>query len=70
VLYEVHVSRGRGKIELEGNVLKVHTRAEMVANRANVDVIHQISKFFSVDPGRVRILRGSRSRNKIIEITE
>ena len=68
--YEVHVSRGTAGIERDGNILRVHTRQEMIANRANIDVIRQLAKYFSVDPASIRIISGARSRRKVIEIPD
>ena len=68
--YEVRVSRGTAKIEKEGNILKVHTKQHMIANRANIDVIRQLAKYFSVDPATIRIISGARSRRKVIEIPD
>ena len=68
--YEVHVSRGTAGIERDGNILRVHTRQEMIANRANIDVIRQLAKYFSVDPASIRIISGARSRRKVIEISD
>ncbi len=68
--YEVHVSRGTAGIERDGNILRVHTRQEMIANRANIDVIRQLAKYFSVDPESIRIISGARSRRKVIEISD
>ena len=68
--YEVHVSRGTAGIERDGNILRVHTRQEMIANRANIDVIRQLAKYFSVDPESIRIISGARSRRKVIEIPD
>lgn len=66
--YEVHVSRGTPRVEKEGNILKVHTRQDMIANKANVDVIRQLAKYFAVDPASIHLLSGARSRRKVIEI--
>ncbi len=68
--YEVHVSRGTAGIERDGNILRVHTRQDRIANRANVDVIRQLAKYFSVDPASIRIISGARSRRKVIEIPD
>ncbi|MGC8515148.1 MAG: DUF167 domain-containing protein [Thermoplasmata archaeon] len=68
--YEVHVSRGTAGIEREGTILRVHTRQDMIANRANIDVIRQLAKYFSVDPASIRIISGAKSRRKIIEIPD
>ena len=70
VKYEVRVSRGTAGIEKEGNILKVHTRQDMIANRANIDIIRQLAKYFSVDPESIRIISGARSRRKVIEISD
>jgi len=37
--------------------------------RANIAVIRLLAKYFKVSPSSVRIVSGSASRNKIIEIT-
>ncbi len=66
----MHVSRGTAGIERDGNILRVHTRQEMIANRANIDVIRQLAKYFSVDPESIRIISGARSRRKVIEISD
>lgn len=68
--YEVHVSRGTAGIERDGNILRVHTRQKMIANRANIDVIRQLAKYFSVDPASIRIINGARSWRKVIEISD
>lgn len=70
VKYEVRVSRGTAVIEKEGNILKVHTRQDMIANRANIDVIRQLANYFSVDPASIRIISGAKSRRKVIEIPD
>ena len=70
VKYEVRVSRGTPVIEKEGNILKVHTRQDMIANRANIDVIRQLANYFSVDPASIRIISGAKSRRKVIEIPD
>jgi uncharacterized protein YggU (UPF0235/DUF167 family) len=70
VKYEVRVSRGTAGIEKDGNTIRVHTRQEMIANKANIDVIRQLAKYFSVDPASIRIISGARSRRKVIEISD
>ncbi len=66
----VKVQKGRGEIENGEEFLKIYTEEPMKNNRANHDVMTQIARYYAVDIRNVRILRGAKSRVKIIEITK
>ncbi len=48
---------------------KVSVREPAKEGRANDAVIRLLAKHFKVPSGRIRILRGTLSRNKTVEIT-
>ena len=48
----------------------VETREPPVQNRANIAITGILARYFSVELGKVRLIRGHRERNKIFEIRE
>ncbi len=66
----VKVSHGKGKIMEEADFIRVYTMEPREKNKANIDVIRQISRYYGVSSTSVRILSGWTSRNKIVEIDE
>ncbi|MCL4332432.1 MAG: DUF167 domain-containing protein [Candidatus Thermoplasmatota archaeon] len=66
---KVKVCSGRDRIEEDGEILKIYTREPRERNRANYSVIKQLAKHYNVVTTRVRIIAGSRSREKVVEIT-
>ncbi|MGC8562496.1 MAG: DUF167 domain-containing protein [Thermoplasmata archaeon] len=64
----VRVRQGNGLIEeLEGTVV-VFTNEKRKNNRANIDVIRQLSKHYSVPVSNIRIVSGATSPKKVVEI--
>ncbi len=68
MIIKVHVLRGKKGIEIKGNIYFVHTEEPFENNKANIDVMKQLSKFFSKNISQIKLLRGSRSKIKIFEI--
>ncbi len=59
------------KIEKIGdNIFEIKTKSKAENNQANIEVIDILSDFFVVPISNVRIIRGRRGRNKIIEISD
>jgi hypothetical protein len=58
----------KDKVLDEGDGLKVYVTAQPIDGRANKAVIELLAEFFDVKKGRVRIIKGERSREKIVEI--
>ncbi len=59
------------KIEKIGdNIFEIKTKSKPENNQANNEVIDILSDFFVVPISNVRIIRGHRGRNKIIEISD
>ncbi len=53
---------------INDNQIDVSVKEPPVQGRANQAVIRVLAKYFNVIPGRIKILSGWSSRNKIIEI--
>ncbi len=64
----VRVRQGDRKISETPDGIDVYTTEPLENNRANIDVIRQIARKYSVNTSNVRIVSGSRSRKKIIDV--
>ena len=62
-------SRREG-IEEDGDVLVVRVRAPPERGKANRRVIELLSEYFGVSKSEIEIVRGSRSRDKVVRIPE
>ncbi len=54
----------------EEDRLKVRVEAPAVDGKANSAVIETLAKFFSVKRSRIKIVKGEKSREKVIEINQ
>jgi len=54
----------------EAGGLKVHLRAPAVEGRANKALIGLLAEHFGIKKGKIYIVSGLRSRNKIVDIGE
>lgn len=70
LMQKVKVRAGSGEIVARGEDLVVSTTEPRQYNRANRDVIKQLAKYYGVPAGNIRIVKGSRSREKIFEISD
>ena len=52
----------------EGETLKVRVAAPAFDGKANKAVIEILSEFFNVRKSNIKIIKGEKSRNKIVEI--
>jgi uncharacterized protein YggU (UPF0235/DUF167 family) len=64
----VKVFHGKGSISEESGFIRVYTMEPRENNRANLDVMKQISKYYNVPSTGVEIVSGWRSKNKMVEI--
>jgi len=48
--------------------LKVHVKAPAIDHKANKALIGVLAEFFNVKKGDVKIIRGEKSREKVIEV--
>jgi len=54
----------------EDNILKIHVTAQAVDNKANKSLIALLSEFLKVKKSKIKIIKGQKSRLKIIEISD
>ncbi len=66
----VKVTPGSKKNEFkqEGDLVKVYLTAPPVDGKANAALIKFLAKHFSVKPSAIEILKGLKSRHKIVNI--
>lgn len=67
---EVHVTAGakNDSIEVSSNLIKVKTKEPAKEGRANARIIKVLAGLYKVPVSRVRIVRGHKSKIKLIEI--
>jgi len=53
---------------LADNILKIKLKAPPVDGKANKALVEFLSEEFGVSKNRIRIVRGERSKNKVVEI--
>jgi len=58
----------KASIELEKGIIKVHVNAPAVDGKANKVLIELLSDFLKVKKNRIKIVKGEKSRLKVIEI--
>lgn len=68
MIIKVLVKKGKGEIIQKDDQYIVYTEKDFENNKANVDVIKKIAKYFNKDFNEIKILKGLKQRKKIIEI--
>ena len=58
----------KNKIIWENDILKVKLTSPPVEGKANKELIRFLSKVFKIPKSEIRIVRGEKSRKKIIEL--
>ena len=69
----IHVKLNKSKEGVEkisASEFVVYTKRPAVEGKANDDIIKQIAKFFKVLKSEVSIVRGTRTKKKVIEIRD
>lgn len=64
----VRARTGTGPVAMKDGVVIVHTTEKRKNNLANLDIIKQLSKHYSVPRSSIRIVAGANSSKKILEI--
>jgi uncharacterized protein (TIGR00251 family) len=57
-------------VEIEPGSYEISITAKPVKGKANKEIIELLANFFGVSKSRIQILRGVKSRKKIIQIEE
>ena len=66
MIINIHVYRGPKNIRIKENGLDVYTDEPMENNRANADIIKQLSKFYNVNSKDIKIISVLKSDNVIL----
>lgn len=53
----------------EGNAIKAYVKAKPEHGKANQELIKILSEFFDVNKREIKIVRGEKSRKKVIQIS-
>jgi len=69
ILVDVKLKSKKSMVQkIDQNHFVVHTAKEPKDNKANVDIVCQLSKYFDVPKSNVTILVGKTTKHKIVEI--
>ncbi|MBC7129166.1 MAG: DUF167 domain-containing protein [Thermoplasmatales archaeon] len=68
VKIKVIPNAGKNEVIKEGEILKVKVSSPPSKGKANKEVIELLANFFEVKKNCIRIIKGEKSREKIIEI--
>ena len=53
---------------VEGDVLRVRVKAPAIEGKANKELISVLSKHYKINKSKIRIVKGEKSRDKLIEL--
>jgi len=65
----VIVKLGEDFVRVNGNRILVGLTSKRKRGRANAELIRKLARHFGVPSSKVKILAGSKSKHKIVEIT-
>lgn len=69
LLYSVLVkSSSNEQMSIVGNEIIISIVSPPEKGRANAELVKKLARHFRVEPKRVRIVRGMKSRKKVVEI--
>ncbi len=64
----VKTGTSRSNISKEGDIYLVYLRSEPKNNSANIELINLLSNYFEISKTSITILKGLRSKYKLVEI--
>ena len=68
MFYKVSVSFHKDYVRVKGDLIEIGIMEKPVNGKANVAIIKQIAKHFGLSKSCVRIVTGTKSKDKIVEI--
>lgn len=68
ILVRVIARSKKELVKQEGQLLKVYTNSPAIDGKANEAVIGLLAKYFNVKKSRIEIVKGEKSRNKVVII--
>ncbi len=57
-------------IPLEKGLFEVWTKKQPIENKANNDIISQLSKYFKIPKSLIKLSKGETSKKKVFEISD
>lgn len=57
-----------GRLQVLGNEITISIKSPPERGRANAELVRLLSEHFEVEPSRVRIISGMKSRKKMVEV--
>jgi hypothetical protein len=54
--------------EISNNNYKINLKSKPENNKANLELIKILSKYFKVDISKIKIIKGKTSKNKIVDV--
>ncbi|MHB0867904.1 MAG: DUF167 domain-containing protein [Chloroflexota bacterium] len=70
-ILRIHVQPGASRNEItgwEGDLLRVRLRARAIEGKANKSLVEFLAESLGLRPRQVALLRGERSREKLVEV--
>lgn len=64
----VKVGSSKNNISKGGDIYTIRLRSKPVKNSANIELVNLLSKYFGISKTSIKILRGLKSKTKLIEI--
>lgn len=67
--YSVSVKFSKdGRLQVLGNEIMISIKSPPERGKANAELVQVLSEHFGVEPSRVRIISGMKSRKKLVEV--
>ncbi|MEM2914449.1 MAG: DUF167 domain-containing protein [Candidatus Bathyarchaeia archaeon] len=66
--YEVEVEFHGDFVRVEGNKITIGLTSKPEKGKANLELIKKLAKYFGVPSSNVKIMKGLKSRKKVVEI--
>jgi hypothetical protein len=68
MIIKIKVKPSSSKTEFDEKESVVYVKARPENNKANIELIKTLSKYYKVSSSNIKILKGLTSRDKVIEI--
>ena len=68
MIFETIVEFNKDFLEISENQIRIGILSSPIKGQANLEIIKKLSKHFGLPNNKIRIVKGIKSKNKIIEI--
>ncbi len=69
MFYNVFVSFHKDYVKVNNGEIEIGIMTQPLQGKANEEIIKKIAKHFDIPKSNVKIVAGTKSRNKVVEIT-